>query len=160
MCRDSTVYDPQEVKQFLMEAKLPDPRPLIHVCDRFDFVDEMTAYLFSNNLMKYIEVYVQKVSPQKTPQVVGKLLDLEASEDFIRALLNSVGQLCPAAELVEQVTLRVLNYYATISAMAAHTVLNFDATVLLFGRVMNSSNLSKCDAIAQTIHFLPCLVIL
>lgn len=53
VCRDSTVYDPQEVKQFLMEAKLPDPRPLIHVCDRFDFVDEMTAYLYSNNLLKY-----------------------------------------------------------------------------------------------------------
>jgi clathrin heavy chain len=26
VCRDSTVYDPEEVKKFLMEAKLPDPR--------------------------------------------------------------------------------------------------------------------------------------
>jgi clathrin heavy chain len=43
VCRDSAVYDPLEVKQFLMEAKLPDPRPLIHVCDRFDFIDEMIA---------------------------------------------------------------------------------------------------------------------
>ena len=102
VCRDSTVYDPQEVKQLLMEAKLPDPRPLIHVCDRFDYVDEMTAYLYGNSLQKYIEVYVQKVSPQKTPQVIGKLLDLECNEDFIRTLLNSVGQLCPCAELVEQ----------------------------------------------------------
>jgi clathrin heavy chain len=84
VCRDSTVYDPQEVKQFLIEAKLPDPRPLIHVCDRFDFVDEMTVYLHANAMLKYIEVYVQKVSPQKTPQVVGKLLDLECPEDFIR----------------------------------------------------------------------------
>ena len=61
MCRDSIVYDPQEVKQFLIEAKLPDPRPLIHVCDRFDFVDEMTVYLHANSMLKYIEVYVQKV---------------------------------------------------------------------------------------------------
>lgn len=61
MCRDSIVYDPQEVKQFLIEAKLPDPRPLIHVCDRFDFVDEMTVYLHTNSMLKYIEVYVQKV---------------------------------------------------------------------------------------------------
>ena len=89
-----------------MEAKLPDPRPLIHVCDRFDFVDEMTAYLYSNNLLKYVEVYVQKVSPQKTPQVVGKLLDLEANEEFVRSLLNSVGQLCPVDELVKQVERR------------------------------------------------------
>lgn len=106
VCRDSTVYDPEEVKKFLMEAKLPDPRPLIHVCDRFDFVEELTAYLHSNNLLKYIEVYVQKVSPQKTPQVVGKLLDLECSEEFVRNLLNSVGQMCPAAEVVEQVERR------------------------------------------------------
>eukprot|EP00981_Chlorochromonas_danica_P008853 scaffold2320_cov168-Ochromonas_danica.AAC.5 len=106
VCRDSTVYDPEEVKKFLMEAKLPDPRPLIHVCDRFDFVEELTAYLYNNNLQKYIEVYVQKVSPQKTPQVVGKLLDLECSEEFVRNLLNAVGQMCPAAELVEQVERR------------------------------------------------------
>ena len=115
VCRDSTVYDPQEVKTFLMEAKLADPRPLIHVCDRYDFVEEMTAYLYSNNLQKYIEVYVQKVSPQKTPQVTGKLLDLEASEDFIKNLLNSVGQMCPIAELVEQVErrnrLRLLHHW-------------------------------------------------
>ena len=89
-----------------MEAKLADPRPLIHVCDRFDFIEEMTAYLYGNNLQKYIEVYVQKVSPPKTPMVVGKLLDLEASEEFVKNILNSVGQMCPVAELVEQVERR------------------------------------------------------
>jgi clathrin heavy chain len=102
VCRDSTVFDPQEVKVFLMEAKLPDPRPLIHVCDRFDFVEEMTGYLYSNNLTKYIEVYVLKVSPQKTPMVFGKLLDLDCNEDFLRNLLQQVGQMAPAEELVEQ----------------------------------------------------------
>jgi clathrin heavy chain len=61
VCRDSAVYDPLQVKQFLIESKLPDPRPLIHVCDRHDFVDEMTGYLYSNNLLKYIEVYCTKV---------------------------------------------------------------------------------------------------
>lgn len=51
----------------------------------------------------FAQVYVQKVSPQKTPMVVGKLLDLDSSEDFIRQLLNSVGHQCPVDELVEQV---------------------------------------------------------
>lgn len=105
VCRDSTVYDPQQVKQFLIESKLADPRPLIHVCDRYDFVDEMTSYLYSNNLMKYIEVYCTKVSPQKTPQVIGKLLDLDCNEDFVRNLLNSV-QACPVEDLVEEVERR------------------------------------------------------
>uniref|UniRef100_A0A7S1XLU7 Clathrin heavy chain n=1 Tax=Phaeomonas parva TaxID=124430 RepID=A0A7S1XLU7_9STRA len=106
VCRDSTVYDPQQVKDFLMNAKLGDPRPLIHVCDRHDFVDEMTAYLHANNLTKYIEVYVQKVSPAKTPAVIGKLLDLDSNEDFVRNLLNLVGPACPVDELVEQVERR------------------------------------------------------
>lgn len=39
-----------------MDAKLPDPRPLIHVCDRHDFIEEMTGYLYKNSLQKYIEV--------------------------------------------------------------------------------------------------------
>lgn len=66
----------------------------------------MTAYLYTNSLQKYIEVYVQKVSPQKTPQVVGKLLDVECNEEFVRSILSAVGQMCPAQELVEQVERR------------------------------------------------------
>ena len=134
VCRDSTVYNPQEVKAFLMDAKLADPKPLIYVCDRHGFIEEMTGYLYTNNLKKvraprwpshpdgpmddgspnrlrqpptqpkqYIEVYVQRVSPPKTPQVVGKLLDLDCNEDFVRMLLQTVGAACPVEELVEQV---------------------------------------------------------
>ena len=106
VCRNSTVHDAEKVSAFGMDAKLQDPRPLIHVCDRHDFIDEMTGYLYSHNLQKYIEVYCQKVSPQKTPQVVGKLLDLDCNEDFVRGLLNSVGHSCPVDELVEHVERR------------------------------------------------------
>jgi len=106
VCRDSTVYEPQPVKKLLMDMKLADPRPLIHVCDRHDFIEEMTAYLYQNNLIKYIEVYVTKVSPQKTPKVVGKLLDLDCNEDFVRGLLNATGLACPVEELVAEVERR------------------------------------------------------
>jgi len=101
VCRDSNVYNPEEVKEYLKGAKLPDPRPLIHVCDRHDFIDELTDYLYLNSLLQYIEVYVTKVSPPKTPQVVGKLFDLGANEDFIKRLLMAVGTACPVDELVE-----------------------------------------------------------
>jgi len=101
VCRDSNIYNPDEVKEYLKGAKLPDPRPLIHVCDRFDFVDELTEYLYLNSLLQYIEVYVTKVSPTKTPQVVGKLFDLGANEDFIKRILMAVGTACPVEELVE-----------------------------------------------------------
>ena len=52
VARDSTVYDPVAVRDFLLDAKLPDPRPLIHVCDRFGFTEELTAYLYNNKLQK------------------------------------------------------------------------------------------------------------
>jgi len=101
VCRDSTIYDPDQVKSFLKDAKLADPRPLIHVCDRHDFVEELTEYLYSNSLLQYIEVYCTKVSPQKTPQVVGKLLELDSNEDFIKKLLMAVGVACPVEDMVE-----------------------------------------------------------
>ncbi len=101
VCRDSNVYNAEEVKEYLKGARLPDPRPLIHVCDRHNFVDELTEYLYLNSLLQYIEVYVTKVSPAKTPGVVGKLFDLGANEDFIRRLLMAVGTACPVDELVE-----------------------------------------------------------
>jgi clathrin heavy chain len=36
-------------------------RPLINVCDRFDMVGDLTQYLYTNNMLRYIEGYVQKV---------------------------------------------------------------------------------------------------
>jgi clathrin heavy chain len=101
VCRDSNIYVPEEVKDYLKSAKLPDPRPLIHVCDRFNFIDELTEYLYLNSLLQYIEVYVTKVSPQKTPDVVGRLFDLGANEDFIKRILMAVGTACPVDEMVE-----------------------------------------------------------
>lgn len=59
--RESNFYDAEKTKNFLMEAKLPDARPLINVCDRFGFVPDLTHYLYSNNMLRYIEGYVQKV---------------------------------------------------------------------------------------------------
>lgn len=105
VCRDSTVYDAMKVKEFLMDAKLQDPRPLIHVCDRNEFIEELTQYLYSNNLLKYIEVYATKVSPAKTPQVIGKLLDLDCNEDYIKSLLHQIP-MCPVEELVDEVEKR------------------------------------------------------
>ena len=105
VCRESNVFDAEKVKAYLMEAKLSDQLPLIIVCDRFDFVSDLTRYLHSNNLSKLIEVYVQKVNPMRLPQVVGALLDVDCSEEFIRNLIISV-RMCPVEQLVEEVEKR------------------------------------------------------
>ena len=57
-------------------------------------VGDLTSYLYTNNLLRYIEGYVQKVSPQKTPDVVGALLDAEAPDDFVNGLILSVRCVC------------------------------------------------------------------
>jgi len=106
VCRESSAYDPVKVKEFLKDAKLPDPRPLIYVCDLHNYVDELTEYLYKNSLMKYIEVYVVKVNPVKCPIVTGTLIDLDCSEDFIKNLLQSVRAACPIEALVAEVEKR------------------------------------------------------
>jgi clathrin heavy chain len=106
VCRESSCYDPVVVKDFLKEAKLPDPRPLIYVCDLHGHVAELSEYLYKNSLMKYIEVYVVKVNPLNCPTVVGTLIDLDCSEDFIKTLLQNVRSACPVEPLVEEVEKR------------------------------------------------------
>ena len=104
--QESQYYDAEQVRDFLMEAKLADQVPLIIVCDRNGFVDQLTHYLFKNNLLRYIEVYLQKVNASQTPAVVGALLDDDCNEDYIKNLLQLVGGACPVADLVDQVEKR------------------------------------------------------
>eukprot|EP01111_Echinosteliopsis_oligospora_P009445 TRINITY_DN2769_c0_g1_i2.p1 TRINITY_DN2769_c0_g1~~TRINITY_DN2769_c0_g1_i2.p1 ORF type:complete len:1719 (-),score=461.34 TRINITY_DN2769_c0_g1_i2:59-5215(-) len=101
MCRDSEHYDPVRTRDFLKETRLPDQLPLIIVCDRFDFVADMTTYLYKNNYSKYIEAYVQKINPVNTPTVVGSLLDLDCPTDYVTNLVMSVRSLCPIEPMVE-----------------------------------------------------------
>jgi len=106
VCRESSSYDPVTVKDYLREAKLPDPRPLIYVCDLHGYVDELTEYLYKNSLMKYIDVYVVKVNPTQCPAVIGSLIDLDCSEDFIKQLLQNVRSQCPIEPLCAEVEKR------------------------------------------------------
>ncbi|KAF9336702.1 hypothetical protein BG006_007769 [Podila minutissima] len=102
ICRESNFYNPEKVKNFLKDAKLTDQLPLIIVCDRFDFVHDLVLYLYQNNLSKYIETYVQKVNPSRTPAVIGALLDVGCDESVIKSLLMSVRGDMPIGELVDQ----------------------------------------------------------
>lgn len=104
--RESTVYDPERVKKFLMETRPRDPRPLINVCDRFGFVDEMVKYMVKNRQLKFVEGYVQRVNPTQCPVAVGALLDADQSDEFIEKLIMSVKNTVPVEELVEEVEKR------------------------------------------------------
>lgn len=104
--RESAVYDPERVKNYLMETRPKDPRPLINVCDRFGFVDEMIKFMIKNRQLKFIEGYVQRVNPLQCPATIGALLDLDQNEDMIKNLIMSVKNTVPVEELVEEVEKR------------------------------------------------------
>ena len=104
--RESNYYNAEEVKEFLKGQRLADQVPLIIVCDRFNYVDDLTQFLYKNNMNRYIEVYVSKVNPSQTPVVVGSLLDVDCNEDYIRHLVKMVGTQCPVTELVAEVEKR------------------------------------------------------
>jgi len=53
ICRESNYYNPENVKNFLKEAKLLNQLPLIIVCDRFDFVHDLVLYLYQNQLFQF-----------------------------------------------------------------------------------------------------------
>jgi len=90
VCRDNEHYEAKEVKEYLLQQNLKDPRPLIHVCDRFGFVDELTRYLYNNELYMFIEAYVQRMNPKSAPKVVGTLLDLNADDSKVTKLMSAV----------------------------------------------------------------------
>eukprot|EP00737_Agarophyton_chilense_P003254 gb/GEZJ01003787.1/.p1 GENE.gb/GEZJ01003787.1/~~gb/GEZJ01003787.1/.p1 ORF type:complete len:1487 (-),score=292.94 gb/GEZJ01003787.1/:474-4934(-) len=104
--RESSVYDPERVKRFLMETRPKDPRPLINVCDRFGFVDEMVKFMIKNRQLKFVEGYVQRVNPTQCPAAVGALLDADQSEEFVQKLIMSVKNTVPVEELVDEVEKR------------------------------------------------------
>ena len=104
ICRESNAYNPEKVKNFLIEARLSEQLPLIIVCDRFNFVKDLVSYLYRNQQYKSIEVYVQKVNPSRTPAVVGALLAMDCDENIIKQLLSSIdSSAVPMDELVAEV---------------------------------------------------------
>jgi len=90
VCKENDHYEAKEVKDFLLEQNLRDPRPLIHVCDRFDFVEELTQHLYSNHPFAFIEAYVQRMNSKATPSVLGSLLDMNAPEEQIINLVANI----------------------------------------------------------------------
>lgn len=102
ICRESSYYDPEAVKNYLKEVALQDPTPLLVVCDRFDFVHELVLHLFHQQQFKAIELFVHQVAPQKAPAVLGALLDVGCDENVCKQLLASVPPSFEVNDLVDQ----------------------------------------------------------
>lgn len=76
------------------------------MCDRHDFVQELVLYLHQNNLHKFIEAYVQRVNPSRTPAVIAALLDVGGEPAQIQGLLQTVTGSFSLDELTAECELR------------------------------------------------------
>uniref|UniRef100_A0A8C9GDC7 Clathrin heavy chain n=1 Tax=Piliocolobus tephrosceles TaxID=591936 RepID=A0A8C9GDC7_9PRIM len=102
ICKDKNAkYNPEQIKNYLKECRLSDPRPLIYVCDIHGYIEELAEYLYKNSLLKYIEVYVIKVNPSNANKVISVLLDLDASEEFLLNLLNQIKNISNIKHLID-----------------------------------------------------------
>jgi clathrin heavy chain len=100
--KDCDNYDPAKVLQFFLEKKLVNPKPLVILCDKHDYIEKLTNYLHKNKLHKFLENYVFYLRPQSTPRVLGTLLDEDCDENYIKQILNTVRAACPIEPLVEE----------------------------------------------------------
>lgn len=101
MTRESPCYDGERTKNYLKEKKLSDPWPFINVCDKHSFIDEMVRYLVETGNGSFVEQYVLRRNPLKTPDVIASLLDFHAPETQVRHVMEAAGAMCPVSELVQ-----------------------------------------------------------
>ncbi|EAX82133.1 Clathrin and VPS domain-containing protein, partial [Trichomonas vaginalis G3] len=102
MCRESEYLQPERVRDFLMQADLPDRVPLIVLCNRFGFAEDLTKYLYKKNASRELEIYIQKFNPAMAGRVIGALIDIEAPQEYIVKLINSVQHTAPMEELIKE----------------------------------------------------------
>jgi clathrin heavy chain len=95
-------YDPEKVMQTMIDNKIQDPKSLVILCDQNNYIKPMVRYLWENNFNKYIEMYVIRINPKKSGEVLGCLLDLGAEDSYIRQFLLTVGGNCDVAEMVSE----------------------------------------------------------
>ena len=95
-------YDPVKVKDFFLEKKLVNPRALIFLCDKHDYIEDLTKYLYKNRLVRFLENYLFQARPQNTPRVCAALLYEDCDENYIKQILNTVRGSCPIEPLVDE----------------------------------------------------------
>lgn len=94
-------YNPAAVRDFLKEARLDSQLPLVHLCDKHGFVNDLIKHLNRNNMHQVIDAYVQSISPHKTPEVVDALLEDNCPEERVKIIIGMVGSNCPIDALVK-----------------------------------------------------------
>ena len=84
-------YEPRRVLDMLLEdGANADPRPIINLCDRFDLIEEMATIFHRQRKFGHLSLYVRKVDPTRTPQVVAGLLDAGCEAPTVAELIAHI----------------------------------------------------------------------
>lgn len=100
--KENNIYNGEKVKNYLKEVKLDNQLPLIIVCDRYNFVNDLILYLYRNQNFDSIQLYIKSINSSNTPIVIGCLLDVDCDESLIKKLLFSVLGLVSVKSLVDE----------------------------------------------------------
>lgn len=83
-------YNPAAVRDFLKETRLDSQLPLVLVCDKHGFVNDMIKHFHRNNMPAVIDTYVTQIGPSKTPEVIAALLEENCAEDRVKGIIAAV----------------------------------------------------------------------
>ena len=102
----------------MKSQSVKDPRPLIHLCDRHGYIDELTRYLYSNNMARFIEVYVQVRQASKPAR---KRLDERSRKGVERAGPRHYGYVHFVSSRSFSLYTGLFSYFSEIeSALKSH----------------------------------------
>jgi len=103
ICRlvlESNVYDPIQVKELLKNSKDIDPKPLIFLCDKHGFIEQLVKHFYEQKMNHYIEIYIFNINNKAAPTVLGTLIDLGCHETYIQEILTKVKN-CSIDEIIQ-----------------------------------------------------------
>ena len=102
MCNESQHLPAERLRDYFMQQDFPNKIPLLVLCNRFEFIEDMTKFLYKKGCTRELETYVQRFNPAMAGRVIGALIDIEAPTEYIQKLLNSVQHTAPIDDLIVQ----------------------------------------------------------
>ena len=100
ICSESNHLQPEKVRDYLINQDFEDKFPLIIVCNRFGFIEELTNYLYKMGYFHELNIYIQTYNTKMAGRVIGALIDLKVSDDYIMKFLKSVQETASLDDLI------------------------------------------------------------
>ena len=92
LCKESQHLPVERLRDYFMQQDFPNRTPLLVLCNRFEFIEDLTKFLYKKGCTLELETYVQSLDPGMAGRVKGALINIEAPTEYIEKLLTSFQQ--------------------------------------------------------------------